>query len=151
MRAPKRTLKRRSSSSLQKRSPPCSPWNWVVATDGFLNEFFPECRTGGVFRNRSSSGEAFLYWVSLISAGVYGVFQFGFCDRYWFNVLALQCLLYFHPAAKWLNFRYLAAPSEEEGSCKERESGLQTRHVCPDGPSFHSGEGDRRAFGPALR
>jgi hypothetical protein len=43
--APPRTkaLKRRSSSSLQKRRPPCSPWNWVVAMDGFLNGFFPEC------------------------------------------------------------------------------------------------------------
>jgi hypothetical protein len=70
-----------------------------------------------------------------------------FCDGYWFNVLALQCLLYFPSAAKWLNSRYLTAPSEEEGSCKERESGLQTRHVCPDDPSIHSGEGDRRAFG----
>src|SRR5712671_6615859 len=27
--APKHTLKRRSSSSSQKRHPPCSPWNWV--------------------------------------------------------------------------------------------------------------------------
>ena len=41
--APKRTLKRRSSSSLQERRPQCSRWNWVVAMDGFLSGFFPEC------------------------------------------------------------------------------------------------------------
>ena len=41
--APKRTLKRRSSSSSLKRRPPCSPWNWVVAMDGFLSGFSPEC------------------------------------------------------------------------------------------------------------
>src|ERR1035437_6260598 len=41
--APKRTLKRRSSSFLQKRRPPCSPWNWVAAMGGFLSGFFPEC------------------------------------------------------------------------------------------------------------
>ncbi len=117
-----------------------------MATDGFLNEFFPECRTGGVFRNRSSSGEAFLYWVSLISAGVYGVFQFGFCDRYWFNVLALQCLLYFHPAAKWLNFRYLAAPSEEEGSCKERGERTPNPPRLPRWPVVPLGGGGPTGF-----
>ena len=66
---------------------------------------------------------------------------------YWFNALALQCLLYFYLTVKWLNSRYLAAPSEEEGSCEEREGGLQNRYVCPDDPPFLSGEGDRRALG----
>jgi len=28
---------------LAKRRPPCSPWNWVVAMDGFLGGFSPEC------------------------------------------------------------------------------------------------------------
>jgi len=37
--APKPTSKRRSSSSLRERRPPCSPWNWVVAMDGFLSGF----------------------------------------------------------------------------------------------------------------
>jgi len=51
--APKRTLKRRLSSSLQKRRPPRSPWNWVVAMDEFLSGLFPECAWRSELTRRS--------------------------------------------------------------------------------------------------